>query len=49
MAYTKYAEDDREAVSERLWERDHMTCGESPTLVWQRMQCFGSDAISKRR
>ncbi len=58
MAYTKYTEDDHEAISERLWERKHMTCGESPAQAWQRMhdlfvdgarregECFGNVCLS---
>lgn len=42
MAYTKYEEDDREAVAERLWERDHTSCGESPAQAWRRMQASRS-------
>lgn len=49
MGYAKYAEDDREAVSERLWEREHTTCGESPALVWRRMQRFERDRSAEQR
>ncbi len=48
MAYTKYTEDDREAVSERLWEREHMTCGESPARAWQRMRGMGGETAERR-
>lgn len=47
MAYTKYTEDDREAVSARLWEREHMICGESPTQAWQRIQTTDTKPLER--
>lgn len=47
MAYTKYTEDDREAVSARLWEREHMICGESPAQAWQRMRAADTKPLER--
>lgn len=49
MAYAKYTEDDREAIAQRLWERDHMTCGESPAQAWKRFQSVSGGGARERR
>ncbi len=48
MAIAKYTEDDREAVLERLWEREHMVCGESPAQAWQRMHSMVGEMAGRR-